>query len=211
MKHLSTLFIGLLALASVGIADEAAPTKAVEAASAADRTGFVSHVYVGLDVQRLTGTSSDAILSLPAGGATLNYYFGEVFGLYTALEYVKRGAANGSVSNSVSFIDAGAGIALRYRGNLFSSTSLNVLHLGAFGAFPLESFATTGAAAIPGSNGITQMYMGFATQASSVYPLGGGVWLGPASWIKFGLGSPVAGTTYHAWFVDVGLGVQVTF
>ena len=209
MKYLSTLFLGLVAMASVGLADEVGAPKAGEPSSAADRAGFVANVYAGIDIHRLTGTTASAGLSLPAGGATLDYFLGEVFGLYTAVEYVKRGASFAGTSSSANYVDAGAGIALRYRGNLFSSTALNILHLGAFGAFPLDSFA--GTYNLPGNNGITQMYMGFATQATSVYPIGGGMWLGPASWVKIGLGSPVGGLTYSAWFVDVGLGIQLTF
>ncbi len=173
-----------------------------------EREGLVFHVNAGLDIQRWENTNSDVRL-VPAAGFTADYFLGEVFGLFGSLDHANRGASVGGLSATATFVDLSLGVALRYRGNIFSNTSVNFLQIGALFAIPMGNF--TGPLSLATLSSKTQVFMGATVLASSVYPIGAGMFLGPTTWIKFGLGNPVSGLSGNAWFTHVGLGAQLTF
>ncbi len=195
---------------TLAVADEPAAPKAGHDSSSAlaTREGFIAHLNAGVDVHRWLNTNSEARI-VPGFGVTADYFLSEVFGVYVSADYVNRGISVASRTATSTWLDLGLGAALRYRGNLFSSTSVNFMQAGAVFAIPFGDFS--GTLPMTGLSATSKMFVGFHLQGSSAYPIGGGMHLGPTSWIKFGLGNPVSGETVSLWFTHVGLGAQLTF
>ncbi len=209
MKRCWALCLIVLFTTLVIADEEAPPPKAAPSDSdvLASRHGLTLHANVGLDVHRWVNTTSDARV-VPGFGVTADYYLTEVFGFYASVDYINRGLKLVGLTSTATFIDIGVGAALRYRGNLFSSSSINYLQVGAFFAIPMGDF--NGPLPVTFSTS-SKLFVGFQLQGSSAYPIGHGMALGPISWVKFGLGNPVSGLPSSSWFTHVGFGAQLTF
>lgn len=212
MKKLWMLSVALITVFStVARAEQAAPPEV--------HTGFTFHGTLGINLIQATNYPNSLNRMTPLFGVGAEYYFTPVVGVFMDAQYTNRGirgtllSTGTTESASTHFIDVPFGLAFNH-GSKFLGTGRSATRLGGYVALPLRKSLQGDANMQAGLTNVEATpYFGINVDNITLFPVGSGLELGYAVWVKIPVGGAIKvnGTTLDYSSSEIGLGLAIGF